>query len=92
MSEFGVERGRTRVEGDRIRVGEFWFVSIELVVLNKLWHPIYIGWRGLALVGLIKSIFRSLNQIRYIHIGLTSRQNRSDRCKLVQKSRNFQIA
>jgi hypothetical protein len=28
-TEFVVERGRTRVERDRIRVGEFWFVSIE---------------------------------------------------------------
>jgi hypothetical protein len=56
-TEFGVVRGRTRVEGDRRRVGEFWFVLIGLVVLNRPWHPVYIGWGVLAIVGLIKSIF-----------------------------------
>jgi hypothetical protein len=33
-TEFGVERGRTRIEGERIRVEEFWSVSIGLVTLN----------------------------------------------------------
>jgi hypothetical protein len=32
-TEFGVERGRTRVE-------EFLFVSIVLVFLNQPWHPV----------------------------------------------------
>jgi hypothetical protein len=65
-TEFGVERERIRVEVDRRRVREFWFVSIVLVVLNRPWHPIFIGWGGLTLIGLIKSIFRSLNRIRSI--------------------------
>jgi hypothetical protein len=65
-TEFGVERERIRVEVDRKRVREFWFVSIVLVVLNRPWHPIFIGWGGLTLIGLIKSIFRSLNRIRSI--------------------------
>jgi hypothetical protein len=34
-TEFGVERGRTRIEGERIRVEEFWSVSIGLVTLNR---------------------------------------------------------
>jgi hypothetical protein len=70
-TKFGVERGRTRVEGDRIRVGEFWFISIGLVALNRPWHLVYIGWGGIAPVGLIKSIFESSNQIRYVYTGLT---------------------
>jgi hypothetical protein len=65
-TEFGVERERIRVEIDIKRVREFWFVSIVLVVLNRPWHPIFIGWGGLTLIGLIKSIFRSLNRIRSI--------------------------
>jgi hypothetical protein len=65
-TEFGVERERIRVEVDIKRVREFWFVSIVLVVLNRPWHPIFIGWGGLTLIGLIKSIFRSLNRIRSI--------------------------
>jgi hypothetical protein len=40
-TKFRIERGRTRIEGDRIRVGDLWFVSIGLVALNRLWHPIY---------------------------------------------------
>jgi hypothetical protein len=46
-TEFGVERDRTRVEGDRTRVGEFLFVLIGLVALNQPWHPVYIGLGGL---------------------------------------------
>jgi hypothetical protein len=65
-TEFGVERERIRVEVDIKRVREFWFVSIVLVVFNRPWHPIFIGWGGLTLIGLIKSIFRSLNRIRSI--------------------------
>jgi hypothetical protein len=89
--EIGVERDRIRIEGERTRVEEFWFVSIGLVALNRPWHPAYIGWGGLALVGLIKSIFGSSNWIRSVWTGLTCRLNRSDRCKSVQKLRNFQI-
>jgi hypothetical protein len=51
----------------------FWFVSIGLVALNRSWHPVYIGWRGLALLGHIKSIFKSSNQIRSVHTDLTDR-------------------
>jgi hypothetical protein len=65
-TEFGVERERIRIEVDIKRVREFWFVSSVLVVLNRPWHPIFIGWGGLTLIGLIKSIFRSLNRIRSI--------------------------
>jgi hypothetical protein len=54
-TEFGLERGKTRVEGERIRVGEV------LIVLNRSWHPVYIGWGGLILIGLVNSIFKSLN-------------------------------
>jgi hypothetical protein len=90
-TEFVVERGRTRVERDRTRVGEFWFVSIELVALNRPCHPVYIGWGCLALVGFVKSIFGSLNQTRSVHTALTGRQNWSDQCESVQKSKNFQI-
>jgi hypothetical protein len=64
----GIERDRTRVEEDRTmvdgyrtRVDEFWFILIGLIALNRSWHPVFIGWGGLTLVGLIKSIFRSLN-------------------------------
>jgi hypothetical protein len=90
-TKFAVERDRTRVEGDRTRVEEFLFVSIGLVVLNQPWHPVFIGWGHLSLVGLVKSIFESSNRIRSIWTGLTSRLNRSDRCESVHKSRNFQI-
>jgi hypothetical protein len=67
------------------------FVLIGLVALNQPWHTVYIGWGGLALVGLIKSIFESLNRIRFVHTSLTVRQNRPDQCELVQKSGNFSI-
>jgi hypothetical protein len=71
-AEFGVEMRRIRVERDRTRLREF------LVCFNwdgcpqSAWHPVYIGWGGLALIGLIKSVFRSSNQIRSVHTGLTS--------------------
>jgi hypothetical protein len=90
-TKFGVERGRTWV-GDRTRVGEFLFVSIALVALNRPWHLVFIGWRGLALVGLIKYIFGSLNWIISVWTSLTDRLNWSDQCKSVQKSGNFQIS
>jgi hypothetical protein len=47
MIEFGVERNSTRVECDRTRAKEFWFVSIGLVVLNRPWHLVFIGWEVL---------------------------------------------
>jgi hypothetical protein len=65
------------------------FVLIGMITLNRPWHPIFIGWGGIVLVGLIKSIFESLNRIRSVWIILTGRLNRSDRCVLVQKSENF---
>jgi hypothetical protein len=70
-------------------VGEFLFVSIGLVAFNRPWHLAYIGWGGLALVGFIKSIFESSNQIRFVHTGLTGRQNPYDRknCNLVNFGR-----
>ncbi len=68
------------------------FVSIALVALNRPWHLVFIGWRGLALVGLIKYIFGSLNWIISVWTSLTDRLNWSDRCKSVQKFGNFQIS
>jgi hypothetical protein len=32
--------------------------------LNQPWHPIFIRWGGLTLVGLIKYIFKSLNRTK----------------------------
>jgi hypothetical protein len=37
---------------------------IGLVALNRVWHPVDIGWRGITLVGFIESIFGSSNRIR----------------------------
>jgi hypothetical protein len=65
-AEFGVEGRRIRVERDRTRVRVF-----GLVALNRSWHPIYIWWRSLAIVGLVKSIFESSNRIRSIQTDLT---------------------
>jgi hypothetical protein len=67
------------------------FVSIGMVALNRLWHHVFIGWGGPALLGLIKSIFGSSNQIRFVWAGLTGRLKWPDWCELVQKSGNFQI-
>jgi hypothetical protein len=65
------------------------FVLIGMITLNRPWHPIFIGWGGVVLIGLIKSIFESLNQIISVWTVLTGRLNRSDGCVLVQKSENF---
>jgi hypothetical protein len=35
MTDFRVERGRTRIVGERIRIENFCFVSIGLVPLNR---------------------------------------------------------
>jgi hypothetical protein len=70
-TEYGVKRGKTRVEGERIRLGEFLFILIGLVAIDRPWHPVYIGWGGLVILRLIKFIFGSSNRIRYVHTGLT---------------------
>jgi hypothetical protein len=88
VQNFEVERDRTKVEGDRIRVDEFWFVSIGLVTLNRSWYPVFIGWGDLVLVGIIKSTFESSNWIRSVGTDLASRLNRSES---VQKSENFKF-
>jgi hypothetical protein len=55
-AEFGGKRIKTMVETDRKMAEEFWFVLIGLVVLNRSWHSIFIGWGGFTLVGLVKNL------------------------------------
>jgi hypothetical protein len=47
------------------------FVPIGMVALNRPWHPVFIGWGGIALVELVESIFESLNRIRSVWTDLT---------------------
>jgi hypothetical protein len=67
------------------------FVPIGMVALNRPWHPVFIGWGGIALVELVESIFESLNRIRFVNTCQTGMPNQSDQSRCDKKSRKFQI-